>query len=245
MRGILEKLKKGGLTIGEAERLLHSSQVEELGNIAKLDLGREARTSVPEVVFAENKSPQDLLRIAGKMYSEKKSAILTRVTKEQYFLLKRKFRKFSWNEKGRVFAIGGKSRRIGKIGILCAGTSDIPVAEEARATAEHMGCDVACSYDVGVAGIHRLFPALKEMIGSGVQLLIVVAGMEGTLPCVVSSLCAKPVIGVPTSTGYGLGAGGIGALTTMLQSCSPGLLVVNIDNGFGAAAAAVRILKNA
>jgi len=244
MREILIKFKDGQLSVEEAERLLHSAGLEEIGNLAKLDFGREARTLLPEVVFAQNKAPADLLKIAKKMFSERKSVILTRVTKEQFSLLKRNFKKFSWNGPGRVFSLGDKSTAAGKIGILCAGTSDIPVAEEAKATAEHMGCEVVCSYDVGVAGIHRLFPALKKMLDSGVQIIIAVAGMEGTLPGIVSSLSPKPVIGVPTSTGYGLGAGGMGALTTMLQSCSPGLLVVNIDNGFGAAAAAVKILKS-
>lgn len=244
MREVLRKFKSGEISEEEAGRLLHSAGLEEIGNLAKLDLGREARTLLPEAVFAQNKAPADLLEIARKMFSGRKSAILTRVTDGQFSLLKKNFKKFSWNGQGRVFSLGEKGSPSGKIGILCAGTSDIPVAEEARATAEHLGCEVVFGYDVGVAGIHRLFPALKKMLDSGVQIIIAVAGMEGTLPGIVASLSPKPVIGVPTSTGYGLGAGGIGALTTMLQSCSPGLLVVNIDNGFGAAAAAVKILRS-
>lgn len=244
MREVLRKFKSGEISTEEAERLLHSAGLEEIGNLAKLDVGREARTLLPEVVFAQNKAPADLLEIARKMFSGRKSVILTRVTDGQFSLLKKNFKKFSWNGQGRVFSLGEKGGPSGKIGILCAGTSDIPVAEEARAVAEHLGCEVVSGYDVGVAGIHRLFPALKEMLDSGVQIIIAVAGMEGTLPGIVASLSPKPVIGVPTSTGYGLGAGGIGALTTMLQSCSPGLLVVNIDNGFGAAAAAVKILRS-
>ena len=128
-----------------------------------------------------------------------------------------------------------------KIGVLTAGTSDIPVAEEAAITAEVMGCSVIRGYDVGVAGIHRLLEPLKDMIQQDVACVIVVAGMEGALPSVVAGMVGVPVIGVPTSIGYGLGAGGIGALTTMLQSCSPGLVVVNIDNGFNAGATAALI----
>lgn len=244
MRHVLERFKRGELSLPEAERLLLSCSVGEVGSIAKLDLGREARTFVPEAVFAQTKKPADLLRIAKKMRAGTGSFLLTRVTQEQYRLLKKNFTGFSWNERGRVFSFGGRRERTGRIGLLCAGTSDLPVAEEAKAAAEHMGCEVLCGYDVGIAGIHRLFPVLRKMIDSGVRLIIVVAGMEGTLPGVVASLCSKPVIGVPTSTGYGLGANGIGALTTMLQSCSPGLLVVNIDNGFGAAAAAAKLLRN-
>lgn len=245
MRRVLERFRRGSISASEAERLLRSCAVGEVGSIAKLDLGREGRTFVPEAVFAQSKRPADLLRISKKMLAGTGSVLLTRVTPEQFRLLRKNFQKFSWNEQGRVFSIGGRKERIGRIGLLCAGTSDVPVAEEAKASAEHMGCEVVCGYDVGIAGIHRLFPALEKMLDSGVRLIIVVAGMEGTLPGVVASLCAKPVIGVPTSTGYGLGANGIGALTTMLQSCSPGLLVVNIDNGFGAAAAAAKLLRNA
>jgi len=129
------------------------------------------------------------------------------------------------------------------VGIITAGSSDIPVAEEARMVLEFMGFKFTIAYDVGIAGMHRIFPPIREMLEQNVDVIIVVAGMEGTLPGVVSSLVDVPVIGVPTSTGYGLGEKGIGALTTMLQSCSPGLAVVNIDNGFGAASIAALILK--
>jgi pyridinium-3,5-biscarboxylic acid mononucleotide synthase len=133
--------------------------------------------------------------------------------------------------------------KTGKIGVLTAGTSDIPVAEEAATIAEVMGCGVIRGYDVGVAGIHRLLDPLKDMIRQDVACVVVVAGMEGALPSVVAGMVGVPVIGVPTSIGYGLGAGGIGALTTMLQSCAPGLVVVNIDNGFNAGATAAIISK--
>ena len=134
-------------------------------------------------------------------------------------------------------------KKIGKIGILCGGTSDIPIAEEAKITAEFIGCDVITAYDVGVAGIHRLFAPLKNMIKNKVCCIIVLAGMEGALPSVVAGLTDVPVIGVPISVGYGVGAGGSSALHSMLSSCSPGLTVVNIDNGFGAACFASLIAK--
>ena len=128
----------------------------------------------------------------------------------------------------------GEIEKRGKIGIITAGTSDVPVAEEARIVAEEAGCDVLVSYDVGVAGIHRLFSQIRRMIEEDVKAIIVVAGMEGALPSVVAGLVDVPVIGVPTSVGYGVGTGGFAALNAMLQSCAPGIAVVNIDNGFGA-----------
>ena len=127
------------------------------------------------------------------------------------------------------------------MGILTAGTADIPVAEEAKTVLEEMGYEVLAEYDVGVAGVHRLFPSLRKMLENDVKVLIVVAGMEGALPSLVASLVDVPVIGVPTSTGYGIGGGGVGALISMLQSCSLGLVVVNIDNGVGAGIAAALI----
>ena len=131
----------------------------------------------------------------------------------------------------------------GKVGIITAGTSDIPVAEEARETCEFMGCDVISAYDIGIAGIHRLFAPLKEMLEENVRVIIVMAGMEGALPSVVASLVDVPVIGVPCSVGYGYGGKGEAALMSMLQSCSPGLVVVNIDNGFGAGVSAALMAR--
>ncbi|MFX0060088.1 MAG: nickel pincer cofactor biosynthesis protein LarB, partial [Candidatus Heimdallarchaeota archaeon] len=149
------------------------------------------------------------------------------------------------NDLAKILIIKEKSYEFeskgGKVGIITAGSSDIPVAEESKVIAQSMGCEVITSYDLGIAGIHRLFTPLSEMIKEGVHVIIVCAGMEGTLPGVVAALVDVPVIGVPISSGYGLGEKGVGALTTMLQSCSPGLLVVNIDNGFGAGASAALI----
>lgn len=213
--------------------------------IARLDIGREKRTSIPEVVLAQGKAPEDVVGIAKHLLKATGRAIITRVEENHLKLLKKQFKKFYYNKRARVFVVKKEKEidPIGVIGILCAGTSDISIAEEARVIAQELGANVLTGYDLGVAGIHRLFPVLEQMKDKA-DIFIVAAGMEGTLPGIVASLTEKPVIGVPTSSGYGLGEKGIGALTTMLQSCSPGLTVVNIDNGFGAAVAAVKILKS-
>ena len=176
------------------------------------------------------------------------TALGTRVSEECAAAIKRglgkKFR-IEWNVLGRTVVVRKKGSRTkltgGTIAILAAGTSDIPTAEEARVTAEVMGCEVFAHYDVGIAGIHRLLEPLKEVLSNGVSAIVVVAGMEGALPSVVRGLVTVPVIGVPTSTGYGYGGHGQAALMTMLQSCAPGLTVVNIDNGFGAGATAALV----
>ncbi|MBI4813775.1 MAG: nickel pincer cofactor biosynthesis protein LarB, partial [Methanobacterium sp.] len=152
--------------------------------------------------------------------------------------------KVEYNQKARILVLkDGELEKQGKIGVITAGTSDIPVAEEARVVAEEAGCEVLTSYDVGVAGIHRLFSKIRWMLEEGVKTIIVVAGMEGALPSVVAGLVDVPVIGVPTSVGYGVGEGGFAALNAMLQSCAPGIAVVNIDNGFGAAVFAATVVK--
>ena len=153
---------------------------------------------------------------------------------------------FDYNKKGQILVIRvnkSKSKPISKIGIITAGTSDINIAEEAKVIVEEGGCEAITSYDIGVAGIHRLFPQIAYMVKEGVEVLIVCAGMEGALPSVVAGLVDIPVIAVPTSVGYGVGEGGRVALDSMLQSCAPGIAVVNIDNGFGAAVFALTIVK--
>ena len=153
--------------------------------------------------------------------------------------------KVDYNRKARILVVKDHEvEKIGKIGIITAGTSDIPVAEEARVVAEESGCEVLRSYDVGVAGIHRLFTQVREMLEAEVEVIIVVAGMEGALPSVVAGLVDIPIVGLPTSVGYGVGEGGFTALYAMLQSCAPGIAVVNIDNGFGAAVFASTIIKS-
>ena len=229
---------------------MKANLIEEVGDIAKLDVLRKMRTGIVEVIYAENKTSDMILEIIKSFLESINFAIVSRFKENQKDAIFNKFSnnpQFSveYNELARIIIIKLKNfefkRRDGIVGIITAGSSDIPVAEEAKVIAESMGCKVISSYDLGIAGIHRIFNPLSEMIKKGVHVIIVCAGMEGTLPGVVAALVDIPVIGVPISSGYGLGEKGIGALTTMLQSCSPGLLVVNIDNGFGAGASAALI----
>ena len=248
MREVLEKVAKGEISIEKAEKLLRVLAIEEIGNLARLDVGRESRKGIPEVILAEGKTPEDLVEIALKMLKKSGRAIISRVTKEQICAIKKALPKdvnLQINSKARIVTIKMKNLRVektgGKIGILTAGTSDIPIAEEARIIAEEMGCEVITAYDVGVAGVHRLLPPLKEMITKDVDAIIVVAGREGALPTVVAGMVDLPVIAVPTSMGYGFGEKGVSALMAMLQSCSLGLAVVNIDGGIAAGAIATMI----
>ncbi|MFH0991740.1 MAG: nickel pincer cofactor biosynthesis protein LarB [bacterium] len=221
--------------------------VEIIEQFARLDPHREKRTGIPEAVFAEGKSCRQVIAAVRRLAEKSGSGLATRVekkcAKEILKTLKVKFQ-VHYNAIARTVVVASKKRqRIlgGTIAVLAAGTSDLPVAEEAKVTAEMMGCTVLAYYDVGIAGIHRLLDPLREIHLQDVAALVVVAGMEGALPSVVRGLVAVPVIGVPTSTGYGFGGQGKGALMTMLQSCAPGLTVVNIDNGFGAGATAALI----
>ena len=250
IREILNRLLKKECSVEEAEKLLKANAIEEVGDLAKLDIFRERRTGIVEVIYAENKPAQVTIEIIHSFLKKNRFAIVSRYKEEQKNLIFKEFEKkdglsIDLNDLAKIMIIKEKSfafqRKSGKVGIITAGSSDIPVAEEAKVIAESMGCEVLTSYDLGIAGIHRLFTPLSEMIKKGIQVIIVCAGMEGTLPGVVAALVSIPVIGVPISSGYGLGEKGIGALTTMLQSCSPGLLVVNIDNGFGAGASAALI----
>ncbi|NHJ22747.1 MAG: nickel pincer cofactor biosynthesis protein LarB [Candidatus Lokiarchaeota archaeon] len=250
MREILNRLLKKECSIEEAEKLLKATTIEEVGEFAKLDLFRKHRTGILEVIYAENKTPKVMLEIIHSFIQKNKFAIISRYTEEQKILILNEFENINefevvLHESAKIIILKEKGfqfeKKGGIVGIITAGSSDIPVAEEAKVIAESMGCRVISSYDLGIAGIHRIFNPLSEMIKSGVHVIIVCAGMEGTLPGVVAALVDVPVIGVPISSGYGLGEKGIGALTTMLQSCSPGLLVVNIDNGFGAGASAALI----
>lgn len=225
-------------------------KIKHIKDLARLDLCREKRSGIPEFIFAEGKEPKDVARVMISMTNEKGKAIATRVDERCFQeILKVITKKYTleYYKKARVSVLikkGYRDKKIsGKVGIIAAGTSDIPVAEEARVTAEELGCETIHAYDVGVAGIHRLFSPLEKMLKEKASVIIVVAGMEGALPTVVKGLVEVPVIGVPTSCGYGYGGKGEAALMTMLQSCSPGLVVVNIDNGFGAGCAAVLIAK--
>ncbi len=219
---------------------------------ARLDLHRRDRTGVPEAVFAENKSPEQIIAILEKLTAKAGVALATRVSADSARKIRRQLgRKLSLDYNPTAQTIICRSRfntstiqRLnGRIAILAAGTADVAVAEEARVTAELMGCEVLRFYDVGIAGIHRLIEPLREIEKKNVACVVACAGMEGALPSVLRGLVSVPVIGVPVSTGYGYGGRGEAALKTMLQSCSPGLVVVNIDNGFGAGATAALIAR--
>jgi len=215
-----------------------------------LDIRREFRAGVPEVVLGEGKTPAQVMKIISACLESKGRAIVARASEEQLEAIEEAFGERCELELNREAGIilarrqGVERPRMGrKIGIMTGGTADIAVAEEARVVAEEMGCEVVTAYDVGIAGFHRHIEPLGRMLREGVDAIVVVAGMEGALPSVIASLVDVPVIGVPTSVGYGLGGKGVGALTTMLQSCSPGLCVVNIDNGVGAGAIAALIAR--
>lgn len=245
---MLEKLVSGEIDIDQAERLLRLDYVERIGNHTVFDMGRECRSGIPEVVYASGKEPEKVGEIVERVVNKKGIIVVSRASAEYYDEVVRRIggEGVAFKPEARMIIVdrrGCSGESLGKIGILTAGTSDIPVAEEAAAIAEVMGCSVIKGYDVGIAGIHRLLEPLKKMIKEDVACVVVVAGMEGALPSVVAGMVGVPVIGVPTSIGYGLGAGGIGALTTMLQSCVPGLVVVNVDNGFNAGATAALIAK--
>ncbi|MFH1470643.1 MAG: nickel pincer cofactor biosynthesis protein LarB [Candidatus Micrarchaeota archaeon] len=234
--GLVSKKKMSALDAAKEIRLAHISEIE---GMAKLDTNRHLRTGFPEVILAEGKSLEQLERIA-KRACRGRVVLFSRLSGEHGRFLKRKFGGV-YNAKARTLLLGKPEKGRGTVGVITAGTSDIPVAAEAEVMAEAMGCGVISSYDAGVAGIHRLFPALKEMVGR-VDALVVVAGREGTLPAIVAGMVDIPVIGVPTSVGYGYGGKGEAALKSMLQSCSF-LSVVNIDNGIGAGAFAALIAK--
>lgn len=247
LRQTLEMLASGKLTVEEAQNRLSLAGIAPVDDFARLDIDRHARRGIPEVVYAPGKTPEQTLKICSVMLNKGGRAIISGLDEEQWQLLDDRF--------GEQVAVAGRQAKMmvlgkpgskpertgGKIGILSAGTADIPASEQAGIIAEEMGCEALRAYDVGVAGVHRLVEPLQNMLQENVSAIVVAAGMEGALPSVVAGLVPLPVVGLPTSTGYGLGGGGITALLTMLQSCSPGLVVVNIDNGVGAGATAALI----
>ena len=242
---VLTRYRKGNLSLKDAAEEIEGLRIEHVGDFARLDLGRRVRCGMPEVVLAEGKDPEHLAQIVLTLAGSSGRCIITRITPDQaeHVRAMAAGRRMTaeYYDQGGVLVVA-KSRRPKKNGgivaVITAGTSDIRVAEEAKIIAEEMGCTVHTAYDVGAAGIHRLFPALKPLLCA--QVFIVCAGREGTLPAVVAGLVDKPVIGVPISTGYGYMGEGRAALASMLQSCSV-IAVVNIDAGFTAGAFAARI----
>lgn len=234
LTSLMEQVASGKTSPEAAVEQLKDLPFEDLG-FANIDHHRNLRTGYPEAVFCQGKKPEQIAAIMKELAEKNKNVIGTRATKVDYEAVKRVLPKAAFHEDARMIVVMEEpaSRREGIIAIVTAGTADIPVAEEAAVTARALGNKVDRIYDVGVAGIHRLFAKLDRIRSANV--VIVVAGMEGALASVVGGLVERPVIAVPTSIGYGANLGGISALLSMLNSCANGVGIVNIDNGFGAA----------
>jgi NCAIR mutase (PurE)-related protein len=252
LREVLEKLARGEITLDEAEKTLRLLAVEEVGELARIDTGREIRTGIAEVIIAEGKSPAAVAEIVSKALAGTGRVVVSRISEEHLKALEpitSGSTTCTADRTGHTLVLKRKDFKVpatgGRVGVISAGTSDIPVAEEAGVMASEMGCEVLTAYDVGVAGVHRALPAVRDMIAGDVDALVVVAGREGALPTLLAGMVDVPVIAVPTSFGYGMGAGGVAALMAMLQSCSLGLAVVNIDGGIPAGAMAAMIANRA
>jgi len=239
MEEILKQVQQGMLSIEEAKEKL--ATYENLG-FAKVDHHREKRQGFPETIYGEGKSAEQIIAIITAIRANDNAVLVTRMSKEKSIEVLEKHSDLLYDEQSQIIYSKRKVKKefqTGYIAVVCAGTSDLRVAEEAAVTAEAFGCEVRRFYDVGVAGIHRLFDNIEEIQQATVS--IVVAGMDGALPSVVGGLVSHPVIAVPTSVGYGASFNGLAALLTMLNSCASGISVVNIDNGFGGAFNAVLI----
>lgn len=214
-----------------------------MSDFARVDLGREERCGRPETIYCEGKLPAEVAAIARVLREAGQAVLGTRATHEQFEAVRREEASAEWHARARCFCVGRCRPSAGRwrVGVVCAGTTDLPAADEAAVTLEFFGHAVERITDVGVAGLHRLLGELDRLKSCGV--LVVVAGMEGALPSVVAGLVDRPVIAVPTSVGYGANLGGLAALLGMLTSCASRVTVVNIDNGFGAACAADAILR--
>lgn len=233
LKELLLSFKKGKISLEKIIEHLKHLPFEDLG-FARIDHHRSLRKGFPEVIYGQGKTPEQLIAIIEKMLSSNQTVLVTKLEKATYDKIKKQVQEIEYNEQAQAAAINRSSKiiREGIILVITAGTSDIPVAEEAAFTAEVMGNKVHRLYDVGVAGIHRLLQE-KDILFSA-KIIIVAAGMEGALPSVVAGLVPAPVIAIPTSVGYGTSFGGLSALLAMLNSCSSGVAVMNIDNGFGA-----------
>jgi NCAIR mutase (PurE)-related protein len=236
LRSLLAQVRRGELSVDRAVGRLKALPYERLGDFAAVDHHRALRVGMPEVVFAEGKSAAQVAAIARRL-AARGPLLVTRLAPEKAGPVRRAVRGATWDPVSRTLRKGRMALPArGPVGVVCAGTSDIPVCEEAAATLDVMGLEVIRIYDVGVAGLHRLLARMGDL--DRCVSLVVAAGMEGALPSVVGGLVGKPVLGVPTSVGYGASLGGLAALLAMLNSCAPNVAVVNVDNGFGAAAVA-------
>jgi NCAIR mutase (PurE)-related protein len=251
VRNILRRLIAGELTEDEALAELRGMQLEELSGRARLDLGRFMRRGIPEVVLAPGKAPEEAGRLTVALAQRQGQGLISRMSREHRAALKQaadaaEMTVVDYAQSARVMREGFAPEALdGKVGFLTAGTSDVPVVDEARMVVEACGLGTRLEADLGVAGLHRFVGPLAAILEWGADVIVVAAGMDGVLPGLVAGLIDVPVIGLPVSTGYGRGGAGEAALSTMLQSCSTGLTVVNIDNGVGAGAGAVLIAARA
>jgi len=240
---IMEQFDKGKIDIFTAlAQISNSNGIENIG-FARIDHDRKSRCGFPEFIYGASKTIEQLCKIVPTLIKKQSPVLVTRLDADKGKALKKKFPQGEFDELARVFIIRQKSQKHGNVVVLTAGTSDLNVALEAKYTLESCDIGVTMISDVGVAGLHRLLGEIESF--KNADAIIVVAGMEGALPSVVGGLVSCPVIAVPTSVGYGAAMGGIAALLGMLNSCASGVTVVNIDNGFGAACAATRIIQNA
>lgn len=243
VKDILERVRRGEMSVEEAEMYLRRQPFEEMG-FAKLDTHRELRSGFPEVIYCAGKPDEYLVSIFQKMYEKNGEVLGTRATQTQYELVRAKLPQVQYDKVSKILKIEEDPQkkaagRIGKIAVCTAGTADIPVAEEAAQTAEYFGSFVNRVYDVGVSGLHRLLAHTQTI--QEANCVVAVAGMEGALASVIGGLVSNPVIAVPTSVGYGASMHGLSALLTMINSCANGIAVVNIDNGYGAGYMATQI----
>lgn len=244
LKDLLEGVKRGAVPVAEAVRRLRTLPFEDIG-VACVDHHRSIRRGAPEVLFGEGKDPAQILAIMGSMAGQGENILITRLSAEKAERIRGEYPESVYYRDARILTLlnhAVEPRGRGTILVISAGTSDIPVAEEAAVTARFLGNEVETVYDVGVCGLHRVLQHMDRLAKATV--LVVVAGMEGALPSVVGGLVDKPVIAVPTSVGYGASFQGIAALLGMLNSCASGVTVVNIDNGFGAAYAASLINRS-
>ncbi len=249
LKEFLEQVRGGQVSVDEAARRLAELPVQHVGDFATLDGERALRQGVPEVVFGERKRPEQIGALVERLVSLRQSVLVTRMSPEAEAACLAAAPHGRYDPISRTFtaphagADGKPPPREGRVAVVCAGTTDIPVAEEACATAHLVGAHVERIYDVGVSGLHRLLRRTAELREA--DAVVVCAGMEGALPSVVGGLVARPVIAVPTSVGYGASFGGLAALLSMLNSCAANVSVVNIDNGFGAGFQAALIARGA
>ena len=242
MKEILDKYKSGLINDAQAKERIMKIFYER-GEEFMLDMHRQERLGFPEVVFAEGKSTEQVLDIVERMLSSSSPVLISNVSETQTSSIETKFASVKVQKAGRMIAVGKmpENKNLGTVGVITAGTSDIPFARECQLILEATGAKTIAFYDAGVAGIHRPYISLNDV--KDAQVLIILAGMEGALPTLIASVTDRPVIAVPTPVGYGIGGKGIGAMISMLQTCAPGVVTVNIGNTIGASAAAIRILR--